>query len=184
MKTDIFVSGLVSGLTILLGVITADWLRRLRDRINYTRRILPDIEKNLLKFINYSERNILSDRAEIGSEKYLVESQASEVFYLLKKELRDLSDTPRWPQRNAKRAREVANNLRICVIANALHCEINQVLLHKENAEELSQRMLTLGGTTRSKKDFDSGMRLLHEKVDELKEEMLNRGEASPGKSA
>ena len=180
MKTDILLTGLVSGLTILLGVVTADWLKRLRDRINYTRRIMTDITLSLIRYVEYLGSQ-LSRRIEIGIifSRSQGENELIENFNFLLKELRDLSEIPRWPQRNARRIRHAALDLRICLFANLDHCQTHQVLLHEENAEELSRLELALRIATRSRHAFESITRDLSEKTEELKQQMLSREAAN-----
>jgi hypothetical protein len=157
VKTDILLTGLVSGLTILLGVITADWLKRLRDRINYARRITSDISHS---------------RSED-------ENELIETINLMLRELRDLSEIPRWPQRNARGIRQAASNFRICLFANAEHCQIYQLFLHEENAEELRRLELALRIATRSRRALETMTLHLSEKAEELKQQMLSREAAN-----
>ena len=180
MKTDILLTGLVSGLTILLGVITADWLKQLRDRINYTRRITNDISYSLMKYIEYLGSQ-LSSRIEIGISfsRSQDENELIENFNFLLRELRDLSEIPRWPQRNARRIRQAAFDFRICLFANLDHCQTHQLLLHEENAEELHRLELALRSATRSRHVFETMTRDLSEKTEELKQQMLIREAAN-----
>ena len=180
MKTDILLTGLVSGLTILLGVITADWLKRLRDRINYTRRITTDITHSMLNYIEYLGSQLIPHiEFGISFSRSQVENELIENFNFLSIELRDLSEIPRWPQRNARRIRQAARDFRLCVFANYYHCWNHQVLLHEENAEELHRLELDLRSSTRSKHVFESMNRDLSEKMEELKEQMLSRETAN-----
>jgi hypothetical protein len=133
MKIDILLSGVVSGITILIGVITADWLKRLRDRINYTRRITVELTHRLKIFIEYLGSHLMARTdTGIGIERSEEELDLIEKFNFLIRELRDLSEIPRWPQRHARRLRQVAIDFRICLIANFEHCSIYQVVLHEK----------------------------------------------------
>ena len=180
MKTDILLTGLVSGLTILLGVITADWLKRLRDRINYTRRITSGVSHSVRKYIEYLGSQLFP-RIEIGNSyrRPQVENELIENFNFLLSELRDLSEIPRWPQRNARRIRQAAFDFRICVIANYNHCQIHQVLLLEENAEELFRLNEALLNAIRSRRTFEKSKRHVSEKTEELKQQMLSREAAN-----
>jgi hypothetical protein len=180
VKTDILLTGLVSGLTIILGVITADWLKRLRDRINYTRRITTELAYSLKKFIEYLGSHLMARTdVGIGIQRSEGEIDLIETFNLLAIELRDLSEMPRWPQRNAARIRQAASSLRICLFANIEHCSIYQVLLHAESADELLRMEFVLRSATRSRRAFESTMHHLSEKKEELKEQMLSRAVAN-----
>ena len=89
MKTDIFLSGLVSGLTILLGVIAAEWLRRLRDRISYTRRVVTDISVSKTNFISYLGDHLIEAYDFGSSEISKGMREFREAFQMLLRELRD-----------------------------------------------------------------------------------------------
>ena len=175
MKTDILLTGLVSGLTILLGVITAEWLKRLRDRISYTRRIVFDISICKLIFVSYLEDNLIEPFSYTSSKTSEELREFKESVHVLVKELRDLSEVPKWPQRNARRIRQAAYNFRICLLASLQHCEELQVLLHFENKEELDRLEVELRSATRSRRAFTAGMRDISEKKAELKAQMLSR---------
>ena len=175
MKTDIFLSGLVSGLTILLGVIAAEWLKRLRDRISYTRRVVTEIAVYKLNYISYLRDHLIEAYYYGSLENSKGRREFFETFQMLSTELRDLSEIPRWPQRNARQIRQAATNFRICLFANMEHCIEHQVLLHQENAEELKRLELELRSATRSKRAYKTTMRDLAEKKAELKAQMLSR---------
>jgi hypothetical protein len=180
VKTDILLTGLVSGLTILLGVITADWLKRLRDRINYARRITSDINNSLRKYIEYSGTHVVARvNSGIGHSRSEDENELIETINLMLRELRDLSEIPRWPQRNARGIRQAASNFRICLFANAEHCQIYQLFLHEENAEELRRLELALRIATRSRRALETMTLHLSEKAEELKQQMLSREAAN-----
>ena len=175
MKTDILLTGLVSGLTILLGVITAEWLKRLRDRISYTKRIVFDISICKSIFVSYLEDHLVDPFGYTSSKTSEELREFRESVHVLVKELRDLSEVPKWPQRNARRIRQAAYNFRICLLANLQHCEELQVLLHLENKEELDRLEVELRSATRSRRAFTAGMRDISEKKAELKAQMLSR---------
>jgi hypothetical protein len=102
VKIDILLSGMVSGLTILLVVITADWLKRLRDRTEYTRRVVLDITMGIRICTDYLAGHLLktfhfSNESRMSKE----ERNFYDTYYSLAKESRELSESPRWPQRNS-----------------------------------------------------------------------------------
>ena len=175
MKADILLTGLVSGLTILLGVIAAEWLKRLRERISYTRRIVTDISICKEIVVSYLENHLVvpfSYRSSKTSEEL---RQFEDSVQMLIRELRDLSEVPKWPQSNAKKIRLAAYNFRICLFANTTHCSEFQVLLHRENKEELDLLEVELRGATRSRRAFTATTRDISEKRAELKAQMLRR---------
>jgi hypothetical protein len=182
VKTDIFLSGLVSGLTILFGVITADWLKRLRDRTEYTRRIVIDIWEGMSSYIDYLGAQLLESWGfSKGSRMSQDESDFVTSYAFLMKELRELSESPRWPQRNARRIREAALAFLVCVGANLNHCGTQQVLLAEENAEELMQLETDLRDASLSRRDARTIHRLISERQEEMKHQMLSREAANGG---
>jgi hypothetical protein len=180
MKADIFLTGLVSGLTILLGVITADWLKRLRDRISYTRRVTGDISLSHMKFVEDLKNHLVKGAGfESASKRSEEEKERIEVLTLLHKELRDLSEIPRWPQRNAKQIRVAAANYRSSIFANLEHCATYQVFLHQDDADELDRLELVFLRATRSTRAFENTTNHVLEKTAELKRQMLSREAAN-----
>lgn len=176
MKIDILLSGLASGLTILLGVITADWLKRLRDRTEYTRRIVLNIMQSVRVFTDYLAGHHL-DTFGFSNESRMSQGERTfwDTYIFLQKELRDLSELPRWPQRNARGIREAAVALRVCVIANSNHCGTYQVLLQQNNAEELSQLEEDMRVSSFSGQDTRNTSLLIPEKLEDLKRRMLSQ---------
>jgi hypothetical protein len=179
VKIDILLSGVASGLTILLGVITADWLKRLRDRTEYTRRVVLDITMGIRICTDYLAGHLLETfHFSNDSLMSLEERDFFGTYYSLAKELRELSESPRWPQRNARRIRETAVALRVCLIANQNHCGIYKVLLNKHSAEELFRLEWELRSASHSRQDARTASHLIPEKADDLKRRMLS-GEAA-----
>jgi hypothetical protein len=180
VKADILLSGLVSGITILLGVITADWLKRLRDRNEYTQRIVMDISQGFLIYVDYLAGHVL-ETVGISNESKLSQGEKDfwDNYIFLAKELRVLSETPRWPQRNARGIREAALALRVCAYANLHNCRIHKVPLHPDNATELERLEYELRDASRNKRDAKTVYRLASEKLDELKGQMLSRESAT-----
>ena len=179
MKAAILLTGVVSGLTILLGVITADWLKRLRDRTEYTRRVVLDISMGIRNFTDFLAGHLL-ETFHFSNEIRMSEDERNffETYYSLAKELRELSESPSWPQRNARRIRATAVALRVCVIANQNHCGVYKILLDQKSAEELFLLEWELRSATHSKQDARTAAILIPEKADELKRKMLGLEEA------
>jgi hypothetical protein len=179
VKVEILLTGMVSGLTILLGVITADWLKRLRDRTEYTRHVVLDISMGIRNFTDYLAGHLL-ETWHFSNEVRMSEAERDffETYYSLAKELRELSESPSWPQRNAKRIRETAVALRVCVIANQNHCGSYKVLLNQESAEELFLLEWELRSGSFSRQDARTAAILIPEKADDLKRKMLGLEEA------
>jgi hypothetical protein len=176
VKIDILLSGLVSGLTILLGVITADWLKRLRDRTEHTRRIVMDIFQSVRVYTDYLAGHHL-ETFSFSSESRMSPGERTflDTYVFLLKELRDLSESPKWPQRNARGIREAAVALRVCVIANSNHCGTYKVLLHQNNAEELFKLEYDMRVASFSGQDTQNASLLIPKKLEDLKRHMLSQ---------
>jgi hypothetical protein len=176
VKADILLSGLVSGITILLGVITADWLKRLRNRTEYTRRAAIDIWEGTAKCIDFLTVQPIESwgfsKVSIMSQN---ESDFLTLFAVLMKELRELSESPRWPQRNAKGIRKAAFALRVSFAANLNHCSSHKVLLHQENVEELIRLEVDLRLASLGSGDASTVTLLVSKKEEVLNHQMLSR---------
>jgi hypothetical protein len=176
VKLDILLSGFISGLTILVGVIVADWLKRLRDRIDASRRAGSVIAENVRYFLDYLAGHVLEgpDFA-FGAEKSDDEKIFMKDYDFFMRELENLAESPRWPQRNAKQIRKAAHQLTICIVANLYHCRAKKVLLHPENIKELNNLAWDLRDLTRSTLDRKTLRIFVLEKREELERRELSR---------
>jgi hypothetical protein len=182
MKTDILLSGLVSGLTILLGVIVADWLKRLRDRIEASRRTASVILETVQNYVDYLSGHILvSVGSALGVERSRDEKEFLDIFAFLTKELEALADLPRWPQPDAKKMRRLAHQLFICVVANLYHCGTKKILMHSEDAKELNDLAYDLRDLTRTSLDRRTLRSSVPEKREELERRALSRAVVAEG---
>jgi hypothetical protein len=180
VKADILLSGFVSGLTILLGVIVADWLKRLRDRIDATRRAGSVVLENVLNFMDFLAGHALEgENFTYGIKRSLEERRFMDDFDFFTKELETLAELPRWPQRNATEIRKTANHLFICTLANLYHCRAKRVLLHPENIEELTNLAWDLRDLTRNTLDRKTLRISVPEKREELERRELSREAAT-----
>lgn len=175
MKIDILLSGLVSGLTILLGVLVADWLKRLRDRIEDSRRRASVILVILADLMDYLAFHLLEGGYQEGVERSRDEKEFTDYFNEIIKEIETLAEVPRWPQQNAKQIREAAHHLIICILANTYHCRAKKILLQRENIEELTTLAFDLRDLTRSTLDRKTLRSSVSEKREELERQALSR---------
>ena len=182
MKADILLSGLVSGLTILLGVIVADWLKRLRDRIEASRRTASVILEAVQNFVDYLSRHVLTSvGSAFGAERSPDEKEFLDAVAFLTKELEALADLPRWPQRGAKEMRKIAHQLFICVLANLYHCGSAKVLLNPDDGKELNNLAFDLRDLTHTTLDRHTLLNSVPEKRKELERRALNRETVTEG---
>lgn len=97
-------SGVIGGLTIILGMITAEWLRSSREKVEETR-------------LRYEILDRLWDRCMFNAEEFFdspfleVNAQLNEDFNKISHTIILMARTTRWPQPNAKKIREQATEL-------------------------------------------------------------------------
>lgn len=97
-------SGVIGGLTIILGMLTAEWLRSSRQLIENTRTSY----KNLM--LNFER--LLYSFDEFAADQYLTENYLYwDQFERCSDSLVWLARSTRWPQPNAKKIRIVALDL-------------------------------------------------------------------------
>lgn len=94
-------SGVIGGLTIILGMVTAEWLRSTRDEAEATERRLRSIAVNFRSVVFNVEYLLTDPSAPLHQEK---EIALRELFY----ELSQVARKTRWPQSNAKEIRRQA----------------------------------------------------------------------------
>ena len=97
-------SGVIGGLTIILGMLTAEWLRSSRQQIEETRTSFKSLLFNLERLL-YSFDDYATD--QYSSQNY--------IYWDLHERCADalmwLTRSTRWPQPNAKKIRLVAEDL-------------------------------------------------------------------------
>jgi hypothetical protein len=169
MNSDIFLTGMVSGATILLGVFIADWLRRLRDRVELLKRNVLDMRWYLAQTIDYLSTYILEGYGKGSSVK---RAQEEREFWTMGKSadgtLKSIVYSPRWPQRNAKKIREAAIRLLVCTGAAINECEESRTLLHHEEIAEMRALYFELQKLVLSKDLLDYRNSLLAKKQREI----------------
>ena len=97
-------SGVIGGLTIILGMLTAEWLRSSRQRIEETRTSFKNLLMNLERLL-YSFDEFAAD--QFSQDHYIYWDQ----YELCEDALLWLARSTRWPQPNAKKIRKVAEDL-------------------------------------------------------------------------
>ena len=137
MNSDTVLTGLISGATILLGVFTADWLRRLRNRVERSKLEVVDIWWGLEQILDYLSTHFLESYTPSSGVKQThderefwltVMSTDGKIMYLY--------HSTRWPQRNAKKIIEASVRLVACAAANVNSCGYSRTLLHQEERNE------------------------------------------------
>ena len=103
-------TGIIGGTTIILGMVTAEWLRDSREQVERTKKQFDIILSNF-KQVLYNAEFLLD---EPYSEKYSVEYAR---LINIRTALFTLSSATKWPQPNARKIREVAGELEVQIFA-------------------------------------------------------------------
>ena len=138
MNSDILLSGLTGGVTVLIGVFTADWLRRLRNRVERSKLDVTDIWWGLGQIIDYLSTHYLESYSPASGVQ---QTQDEREFWLtvMKTDgkIKYIYHSTRWPQRNAKQINEAAVRLVACAGANVNECGYSRSFLHQEERNEI-----------------------------------------------
>ena len=125
-------SGVIGGLTIILGMLTAEWLRSSREQIEKTRNSYGDLILNFERLL-YSYDEFAID--QYSQDHYIFWDQ----YELCAVALMWLRGSARWPQPNAKKIRLVAKDLSLRFEAmNADATENDYVWTMEERFEMLA----------------------------------------------
>ena len=103
-------TGVIGGTTIILGMVTAEWLRDSREQVERTKKQFDIILSNF-KQVLYNAEFLLD---EPYSEKYSVEYAR---LINTRTALSTLGTTTKWPQPNARKIREAARELETQIFA-------------------------------------------------------------------
>ena len=110
-------SGVIGGLTIILGMLTAEWLRSSRQQIEETRTSYKNLVLNLERLL-YSFDEFAADQYSPDNYIYWDQWESCSVA------LSWLRSSARWPQPNAKRIRFVAEDLSLRF--DAMNCDAQE----------------------------------------------------------
>ena len=116
-RSSEILTGVIAGLTIILGMLTAEWLRASREQVEVTRMRGIDVLFHLDRYL-YNFEEYMQD--PFSHEK----SHHAEDLARVAISLGSLHRTTRWPQPNAKKIREIASETHIKVAA--LHLDATE----------------------------------------------------------
>ena len=103
-RSSEILTGVTAGLTIILGMLTAEWLRTSRQQVELTRMRSVDLLTHLDRYL-YNFEDYMQD--PLSHEQ----SHHAEDFVHVFISLGGLARTTRWPQPNAKKIRKLALEL-------------------------------------------------------------------------
>ncbi len=103
-RSSEILTGVIAGLTIILGMLTAEWLRASREQVEVTRmqgiNLLTHLERYLYNFEEFMQDPFSHEK-----------SQHAEDLAHVATSLGSLHRTTRWPQPNAKKIRKMASEI-------------------------------------------------------------------------
>lgn len=103
-RSSEILTGVIAGLTIILGMLTAEWLRASREQVEVTRMrgidLMAHLERYLYNFEEYMQDPLSHENSHHGEDMTNVANS-----------LGLLARTTRWPQPNAKKIRAMASEM-------------------------------------------------------------------------
>jgi hypothetical protein len=103
-RSSEILTGVIGGLTIILGMITAEWLRSSREQVELARVRYSELFSRFQWFL-YNYDDFMKDQFSAEQSRHF--EDFNRVFFTIAL----LGRTTRWPQPNAKKIREAAREL-------------------------------------------------------------------------
>ena len=130
-RSSEILTGVIAGLTIILGMITAEWLRSAREQVELTRirffDLVSHLERYLYNFDDFMQDQFSHDQARHMDDFIHVGSSATM-----------LSRTTHWPQPNAKKIREAGHDLSTKIEAMQLDADENGLIWSLEDRMQIA----------------------------------------------
>ena len=129
-RSSEILTGVIGGLTVILGMLTAEWLRSAREQVDLTRMRHEELMTHLEKVL-YNFDDFMRDQfSEVGSRHW------NDYNHVISSLIR-LSRTTKWPQPNALEIRKAARDILAKMRALALDAEENDHIWKLEERLEL-----------------------------------------------
>jgi len=125
-RSSEILTGVIAGLTIILGMITAEWLRSAREQVELTRIRFFELVSYLERFL-YNFDDFMQDPFSHDQSRHL------EDFFHVNSSATLLARTTRWPQPNAKKIREGGHVLIVKVEAMQQDADENGIIWDLED---------------------------------------------------
>lgn len=103
-RSSEILTGVIGGLTVILGMLTAEWLRSAREQVDLTRMRYEELMTHFEKVLYNFDEFIQDQFSEKGSRHW------DDYNHVISSLIR-LSRTTRWPQPNAVRIRKAARDV-------------------------------------------------------------------------
>ena len=129
-RSSEILTGVIGGLTVILGMLTAEWLRTAREQVELTRIRFEELMTHLEKVL-YNFDDFMHDQfSEVGSRHW------NDYNHVISALIR-LSRTTRWPQPNAIEIRKEARDILAKMRALAMDAEENDHIWNLEERLEI-----------------------------------------------
>ena len=138
-RSSEILTGVIGGLTVILGMLTAEWLRTAREQVDLTRMRFEELMTHLEKVLYNFDDFVQDQFSEVGSRHW------NDYNHVISSLIR-LSRTTRWPQPNAIDIREAARDLLARMRALAMDAEENDHIWNLEERLELHLESRKLAG--------------------------------------
>ena len=109
-RSSEILTGVIGGLTIILGMLTAEWLRASREQVELARARLFELTSRLQDFL-YNHPDFM--HAPFSPEQ----SRQRENFERIQMTMNLIARTTRWPQPNAREIRDRSLDLLAKIVA-------------------------------------------------------------------
>ena len=103
-RSSDILTGVIGGLTIILGLITAEWLRSCREQVEFTRSSIHELLSLLQQYL-YNFDEFMQD--SFSKEHTHQIEEVGRIYYALNSLMR----TTHWPQPNARKIRDATRDL-------------------------------------------------------------------------
>ena len=123
-------TGVIGGLTVILGMLTAEWLRTAREQVDLTRMRYEELMSHLEKVLYNFDEFVRDQFSEVGSRHW-------DDYNHVISSLISLSSTTRWPQPNAIGIRKTARDMLARMRALARDAEENDHIWSIEERLEI-----------------------------------------------
>lgn len=130
-RSSEILTGVIGGLTVILGMLTAEWLRTAREQVELSRMRLLELMSHLNKVLHNFEDYFRDPYSEVGSR------HMNDYNHVIAS-LRRLSRTTGWPQPNAIEIRSTSRDLLARMNALLRDAEENRYVWNLEERLEIS----------------------------------------------
>lgn len=162
-RSSEILTGVIGGLTVILGMLTAEWLRSAREQVDLTRMRFEELMTHLEKVLYNFDEFIGDQFSEAGARHW------DDYNHVISSLIR-LSRTTRWPQPNATMIRKAARDLFARIRALARDAEENDHMWSPEERLEIIAKSGELVGLIWAHKS---------EEIDDF-ESLINKYRKSP----